>query len=384
MRPISNEARVAAQRSHRRASRLSILDYNLHPTGDVFEGDAGYVLAGAVHMDRTRDVRRTCDFTIANPDGLWTPTDVDDLFYWNRSVKLERGIYLDDDTVEWFSLGVFIIDQPTVTVAPAGASLRITGVDRMDRLLRARFYEPYYVPAGSDAPRALLFGMANTYAAMTTAYPNSSVTIGPADFEIITAADRTWETGESVIDAFRQSANDFNLEPFVDADGVLQIDRWVDPILAPLAWSFAPGDDAIITGLAKTWSKDRLYNRILVRGESALGEVSVSAQAAVDDPANPAHANFQGDRLFLYTSAMIATTGQAQDTADRFLVEHALIEEELSVGFVPVPALEVGDVVEIIEPISGTNDRYQIQRMTMPLGPGGATFDVRKLRSLLT
>lgn len=377
MRPITEAARSTLVRPHRRAARVSILDADLHPIeGAVLTGEEGYAIAGSVVMDLGRDVRRTCDVTLVNPGGVWTPREPGDLFYWDRLVKLERGVYTSPSQIEWASLGVFVIDQPQVNVTDSGGiDLRITGIDRMDRVLRSKFTAPDFYAAGARlqvalADLALDAGIGSGFHRLD-------------DGGKTLAANREFEVGEERIALMRDLALDYSLDVYADADGVFVVEPWRDPMTVATAWEFTAGRDAVMTGLSKTWSKDRLYNHVLVTGESAEG-VIVRAEASDTNPASPTRTTGPlGDRLYTYTSAMIRTTGQAQEVANRLLVDHALIEEEIRLPFAPIPFLEVGDVVRIIEPASNTDDRYQIHRLTMPLGAGAATLDVRKLRSLL-
>ncbi len=375
MRPVSATARAKLTRAHRRAARISVLDSALNPIeGAVLTGAAGYAISGSVRIDRTRDVRRTCDLTIANPDGVWTPRGLGDLFYWDRLLKLERGVYLDPSTIEWFSLGVFVIDQPVVDVA--ASTLRITGVDRMDRVLRSKFTTP--------TTYAIATRLQTVLAAIAVDAGIGSTFHRLDDGGKTLAAARTFDADTPRIDALRQLARDYTLEAYADADGVFVVEPWRDPIELASAWTFSPGEAAVMTGLSKTWSKDRLYNHVRVTGEASDVTPIVSAEAIDDDPASVTYyLGPLGDRLFTYASAMIRSTTQAQLVANAMLVEHALVEETIDLPHSPIPMLEAGDVVAIAETTSDTEGRYQIQSMTMPLGAGGATLETRRLRSLL-
>lgn len=376
MRPISGSFAAAIRRSHERVASVAILDSLLNPiAGAEFTGEAGYAISGTVTMSRLRTVRRTCQLALANPDGVWTPTDAGSLFYWDRLIRLRRGVRLSASQSELVSLGVFIIDSPEVEVAAAGALLTIAGADQMDRLLRSRFTTPTTYSAGAT--------LGSVISDLATDAGANSNQLSLDDGGKTLAANRTFEVGEERIKAVTDLCRAYALELYADADGILTLRPITDPNLAPVAWTFTAGEEATMLGVTKRWTKDRLYNHTLVTGERT-GAAPVYAEASDDNPSSPTYINGPfGDRLYTYTSAMITTVGQAQAVADHLLYEHALIEEEIRLPHVANPALEIGDAIEIVEPVSGTSDRYIIDELVVPLGAGEAQLVVRKLRSLL-
>ena len=80
---------------------------------------------------------------------------------------------------------------------------------------------------------------------------------------------------------------------------------------------------------------------------------------------------------------MIRSSEQAQEVADATLLTVALIAESISIPSLVHPAIEVGDLVRIVESESRTSDAYLIDTLSVPLGPGSMTLTSRKLRSLV-
>lgn len=375
MRAHSHAFREAIRSSHRRAVRVTTLDANLNPLL-VLTGEGSVTLGGSVQQDRGRETRRTCSLEIVNPDGTWTPTDQLGAIYWSKPLKIERGVYVAG-VPELISLGVFVIDRPSVEVTARGNVLRITGRDRFKLAEKSKFTASTTIASGTrirDTIRALAEGAGMGTADALYALDDAGKTL---------LAARTWEQGEERLRAMLDVASAYSMELYMDADGRLALrPELADPFVLPSVYDFAPGDVSIMLGLSKSWSDERFYNHVLVTGEGAeLGTV-YKGEAMDLNPASPGYIyGGVGDRLYTYSSAMIRSNAQAQEVADALLPNVALIEEELAVPSIVHPALEAGDVIAVTEASSRTEGyRYRVDRLSIPLGEGSMTIGARRLR----
>lgn len=369
--PLADPERVLRS-SHQRVARVSVLDDLFNPLpGLVFTGADGYAVDGSVSQDASRAIRRTVTLTISNPDGVWTPRGEGSAFYWDRQIKVERGVVVGG-VAYYAPLGVFLIDAPEVD-ARAGL-LTLSGADRMDRATRSEFTAPTSYALGAGVGAAVRDILEDAGVGITQwSVDDGGATLGAA---------RHYEVGEERLQAAITLANDFALEVLADANGFMVVRPKRDPQDLPSSWTFKAGVDATHLGLAKRWSRDRFYNHILVTGESADQE-PLRAEASVTDPSNPLRVTGpMGDRLFKYTSAMITTVQQAQDVADAMLWERALIEEELSIEHVVNPMLEAGDAIRVEDNSSATDDKYAIASLDLPIAAGPASLNVKKVRTL--
>lgn len=374
MQPLSTALRAAVTGSHRRAVRVTVLDSALAELATL-TGEAGYALAGSISMDRSRRAVRTLNLTIANPSGVWTPADPSSFFYWTRYLRVERGAYIAPDTIEYVPLGLFLIDRPAVQVAGADEKLTVQGTDRMRLAAKARFTVPTSYAAATPLAD-VIEGLASSAGMGATMYLLN-------DAGKTLAAARSWEVGDEIDAAMATLANDYGLRTYVNANGYLVLEPVPDPATAPIAWRFERGEEAVMLGITKEWSDDRLYNEIVVTGEAPDLAPPVRAVAQDLNPASPAYVNGpMGHRTFFYTSAMIRTAAQAAEVAAAFLYDKALIEEMLSIPSAVVPGIEPLDVIEIAEPTSRTDDRYVVDAVQIPLGAGAMTLGARKLRRL--
>jgi hypothetical protein len=76
-----------------------------------------------------------------------------------------------------------------------------------------------------------------------------------------------------------------------------------------------------------------------------------------------------GDRVYPYESAFITTTQQAQDLANTFLKIYALEEYEINFSSLVLPWIEVGEVIEFLDPEAPDSDptRFLLTQATIPL-----------------
>ncbi|MBA3403959.1 MAG: DUF5047 domain-containing protein [Gemmatimonadaceae bacterium] len=368
---LGNAVQVLS-RSHQRVTRVSLLDSLFNPLpGLVFTGDSGYAIDGTVTQDITQTVRRTMSITIANPGGVWTPDGEESAFYWDKHLRIERGVRVGG--VEYLApAGVFLIDAPEVT----GNTLRISGADRMDRATKSEFTLPSSYATGQRVGTVIQSiltsaGVGNDFWTID----DDGATLGTA---------RSFEQADERLAAALTLADDFSLEVFADAAGFMVVRPKQDPRDAPIVWTFQEGADATHLGLSKRWSRDRFYNHILVSGEGAdTSKALIRAETSVTNPSSPLRVTGpMGDRLYKYTSAMITTQAQADKVAASLLWRRAIIEEEIRLDHVPNPTIEVGDAVRIVDTNTHTDSRYLISSLNLPLAGGPATLDVKKIRRL--
>lgn len=370
---LASPERVLTQ-SHQRITRVSILDDLWQPLpGGQLTGVEGYALSGSVAMERGKAVIRTLALELANPSGIWTPSGAGSLLYWDRLVRVERGVRTGG--ADFLApAGVFQIDSPEAARQGGALLVRLTGADRMDRATRSEFTAPESHAAGSGVG-AVLRGILEDAGVGTDRW---SVDDGGATL----GADRHYEEGEERLASAIRLANDFALEVFADARGFMVIRPKPDPLGLTPAWTFEAGATAVHEGVSQRWSRDKFANHILVTGEAA-DRTPVRGEASDTNAASPTRVDGpMGDRLIKYTSGMITTAPQAQAVAQSMLWERAMIEEQVSLPHVPLPILEPGDAVIINEPTTGTADKYVLDTLSLPLAGGSANLNVKRARSL--
>jgi hypothetical protein len=169
---------------------------------------------------------------------------------------------------------------------------------------------------------------------------------------------------------------------FFDAQGYLVMREYLDPVTAPLSYTLETGVFGNLVTYNKTVNDTRIYNHIVVTGESNDPDIiPVSAEATNTEPSSPTRVDKIGDRVYQYTSSFITTTLQAQDVADKFLQIHALEEFDLIFSSIALPWLEVGEIVEFEDPrpSAGQPTRFLLSSLNLPLDLGAMSGNAKRV-----
>ena len=184
--------------------------------------------------------------------------------------------------------------------------------------------------------------------------------------------DYTYERGVSRWEAMKDIASAFDQELFFDAEGYLTMREYLDPTTSPVVYTFATGPlQGNLVSYSKSVNDNRIYNKIVVTGEASDATViPVSAIATNTLATSPTSIARIGERVYQYTSAFITTTAQAQDVANKFLKIHALEEFDLGFAAIALPWLEVGEIIEFLDPraYAGQPTRFLLSTINLPLG----------------
>src|ERR1044072_2226887 len=180
----------------------------------------------------------------------------------------------------------------------------------------------------------------------------------------------------------KEIADSYGYELFFDANGYLVMREYLDPLYSPLALELLTGAAGNLVSFEKSTNDSRVYNHIVVTGESSdAGLLPVFAEAKNLEPSSPTRISRIGDRVYTYTSSFITTVGQAQDTADKFLKIHALEEYDLNFSTISFPWVEVGEIVRFYDPRPGIGDpdRFLISSLSLPLGLGPMSGNAKRV-----
>lgn len=187
------------------------------------------ITGGSVSIDMSRDERRNLDLVIADPDG--------DLgygpgyFWYDKIIKPYRGVTLQNGDIWVAPLGEFMIDQIQRPHFPS--EIQVTGRDFMKKLLGDRFSQTTTFVAGT-----------NVVAAIKAICTNAGITkfnFPTIDVRTLTSPvtfERNTERGRAALDL----AESISSELFFDASGRLTLRPYVDPLTAPLSYTFQTGD----------------------------------------------------------------------------------------------------------------------------------------------
>lgn len=188
----------------------------------------------------------------------------------------------------------------------------------------------------------------------------------------------SFERGTERWNVIKQAAAPANMEVFFDASGYLTMREYQDPSLGDVSHVFKTGEQGNLVTFSRSLNDSRIYNHIVVTGESnEEGVLPFFAEAKNEDPFSPTRIGRIGDRSYFFTSSFFTDVSQCQTYANSLLKLHALESYEINWESFVYPWLEGGDVIQLLDPDANTTDpnRFLMDTLTIPmsLGPMQAT-----------
>lgn len=264
---------------------------------------------------------------------------------------------------EWeVQTGEFCIDQITEDWRPH--LTKITGRDYTKRCLTSKFEQTV-----AFDPATQLDVFVKSLAA------NAGITKFrlPSTPTLLIGSSMTFDRTTERWAAMRAACEANNYELYFDQYGYLTMREYLDPTTSPISSTFQTGEAGNLVTWARSTNDSRLYNHIIVTGDSGEeGSLPFFGEARNEEPSSPTRISRIGDRSYFYTSSFFTSNQQCEDLALRWLKEKALESYELSWTSVKYPWMEVGEIVEFLDPrrtdIEPT--KFLMDSLSIPLGLG--------------
>lgn len=393
---VSEEFMQAARFGGTIVTRVVLLNDSMEDVDEI-TGEDGFVVDGSVVMDRTRKgARRTCDLSLSNPGGMWTPRSYRDRLWMAKRFRVETGFQLPSGRLELWPLGVYLIDRPELSLTEADSNLRVQAQDRWKLGSKVKFRRSTHMDVGRRIDSVVYeLGALAGYGTEEELYRLD-------DGGAVLQVEFSWEIGASIPDAMLQIAQVYGLDLFMDRESVLVL-RPVAAADGDLAFAattdslvtLTPGDDSLLVGITKSLSDELLYNATMVEGASSNRSPAV-AEARDMNPLSPAYnpppgtdPNWPnggplGDRLLPpLRSARVLDEAQAQTLANVLLLENTMIEVAYALTIAPLAFLEPYDTVTVEEPVTGTQGVLLLDSLSVPTSESGnQTMQSKELRPL--
>jgi hypothetical protein len=332
---------------------------------DQLLSDAVPVASAREETDRGVKVPERVTFTVPRVDRgtSWSPVaDDHPLAAKGQRLRVQLGVGLSGDQVEWFQRGWFVIHDSKAD----GDTVTVNAVGLLALVEEARLVSPYQ-PTGTLV--STLRGLIE---------PALTVDVSPD------LADRSVPSGvnydEDRLGAVLELVDAWPAEAHVTEDGYLYVRPPSTSTAAVLELTNGVGGTVITTTGEST--REGSYNAVVARGTASDGG---QIQGVAYDYANgPLRYGGPFNPLpvpYYFASPLLTTTTQctaaAQTVLDRLRRESAL---RFTAEIVPHPALQAGDIVSI------TTDDYtglacSIEALSLPYTAGGGSQSLT-LRSL--
>ncbi|UFU03430.1 DUF5047 domain-containing protein [Ruania suaedae] len=341
------------------------------------------VVGGSVSVDSNRITRRECDLLVAPRlrDGVYgdRPSLPESpgapLGHYGQEITLRHGLVYPNGVTEWVPIGVYRIDAVDGSLLDQ-SGVQITGRSREAWIADHRFPFPRTV-SGPSAQQLIADLIHETDPAFVV------VPSATQDRRI-----RRTTFDEDRWDAITQIARSIGAVVYADAAGRFVI-RDAPTLDSPPVWKVASG--GVLISADQSSSRDRVYNRVVCRGENpASGARPVSGQARDTDPTSPTRYGSPSEgaygRVIKFMSIPTITTSlQARSAAAAELARSTGAASSVDIGAVPNIALEALDVIDLWTDPSDVNTirRHVVDSFSFDLAAGGdfgmGTRDIRQV-----
>jgi len=339
--------------------------YTYHVAVESWLG--GDLLAASVPIDSaTEEADRTLHVpervTLSVPrldrNTSWSPTTATHPLSANgQRLRVQLGIGLDGDRIEWFQRGWFVIQES----ATDGDTVNVTATGLLTLIDEARLVSPYQ-PTGTLV--STLRGLIE---------PALTVVVDGGLVDRSVPANINYD--EDRLSAVMELIDAWPADAYVDAGGYLLVVPATQSATSVLALTDGVGGTVIQA--AGNSTRDGAATAVVARGTAPDGTQVQGVAYATTGPKSAAGPFNPLPVPYFYASPLLTTVAQASAAADTVLARlQRSTSLEFRVDMVPHPGLQTGDVVTI------TTDDYpallcSVEYLTLPYTPGGGAQTLR-------
>lgn len=352
MRPVSNRFLSVVRSSHKRVARATIVAPGQVGTTPV--GTEIPIISGDVTTDINADITSTLQLETkftwpANSSATGTP--------YGQEIYVERGIEYGDGGTEWVGLGYFRIDSVEQDRVPDGP-IHITASDRMATIKDGRPLAPLVFGAGASVQSVIDFVVTQVLPGVPTVYDFSAGT---------TLLNVSHILDQDRLKFLQDLVSSLGKVMYFDYAGRLQIKAAPDPTKAAV-YTINAGRSGVLVSMKRSLSRDGVYNAVVATGEAA-GELPPVRGVAIDDvPTSPTYFSGPfGQVAEFFSSTFLQTNDQCTNAARSMLLKAVGLPYNVSLGTVPNPALEAGDVVTVSYSEKSNSETHIADKIVYPL-----------------
>lgn len=319
----------------------------------------GGVTEGSVSITNEA-IRRRATVRFTDPTGDLTPSIAEDILLpWGNEVSLYRGVQYADATSELVPLGRFGISDVDIDDPGGNLSIGLNVYDRARRVQRAKLVQDYVIPAGTNFVDAIVALIASRVSGLQ--FVSTSTSYATPRVVIRVGAD-PWAQAQKL-------AASIGFEIFFDPEGKCIVQPVPNYFSAATTVTYEEGEVSALLSMNKRYTDEEAFNHYIVTGEATSNVAPVRGEAFDDNPASPTYYRGKyGDvPAPIVTSSLVTTSEQASEAASALLRNNLGQAERLHFNALVNSAHEVGDVVHVRRAKSKVNDRYVLDRITIPL-----------------
>jgi hypothetical protein len=346
----------------------------------------------SVTEDETRQVRRTLTATlhsapIGDPTSI-VPVSPGDLIHpvSGHEIRAFAGLEYPDGSIEWCPKGIFRISKPAPQDVGGQITIPLIGNDRSITITQAGWQDSWSPAPGTTIDQVIKQGIAHVFPTGNYHnHANLAASTVPISGGVVFGAQL--DSSNDPWKDFQGLAASIGQELFFDANGIVTSRQVPTPDIYARDWPnnhgnpeflYLEGAQCLILGgqggqgLTHTIDETGAFSRVIVIGNNPGSPV-------VQGTANDTNVNSStyylgpfGIVTKIVSSPAVTTVGQAQSMAQGILNQFGLALDEVSFVAITNPALEAGDIIEVLDDRLGVANLYAVSATTMPMDPATA------------
>jgi len=288
---------------------------------------------------------------------------------YGNEIWIWRGVKYPDNTIEEVPLGVFVITSVEIDDSGSGVTIKVSGVDRAIKLMRNKptdsAYSSGYSTISSLGVTTIGLNVALT-ALLQTFYPSIELNLTPVylliNSFVLQIGDDPWAKAVEI-------ANSVGYDLYFDAEGVCTLDVFPDVSGAVADIEYLENNEAVLLNVNRKISSDSTYNGVHVTATGTNMLEPFIATAWDEDSSSPTYryGGFGQVPVFI-SSNQITGQAVANNTAQRLLSRYIGSAEEISWTSIVNPAMDVYDVVQLVNTGTAINTTLIVDNLTIPFG----------------
>lgn len=380
--------------------KVELLDHYEHTIGEVTTKVSS--TSGSISVKYNQGVRRTCDITIDDINKKMLPNNENSVFFVNKKFKIYIGLYKknwsksgsdgtgvyhnsQDDTIYWFSQGIFITQS--CDYDKKNGILHLSGVDKFGfftkDLNQHTLQNTYHISADSKLGQLIsdiiTIDMGNGMPTDTqTPIIHTSFVNQVLPYDIEKTAN------ETIGDILIEIATAFNADIYYDVDGHLVFEpNIIDDYnrQAPV-FEFGKNDSALID-MSLDFNYGDIVNQITVTGDNSDGMV-YSSTATNENPVSSLRVSNIGIKAAdIEETAMGYSDKRCSDYANYLLKKKMRMAIAGTITCTPLPHLDCNKIIRVYQNEEDVNEiDFLIEEVQIPLSPEAYSLSVCNIQDL--
>lgn len=313
--------------------------------------------------DSTERSQATLVFLVSGRDGL-------DMLETTSYTELRpyMGTMVNGE-MEWAAMGVFTPAERRVRDLGSGNYIvTVQCSDRTERISNNAWYKPFSIASGLTYYQAISLVLTDRAKGFTPILIADEATAG-----VLTPAMKFSESEDPWQGAVLRLAEAEGADVYFDREGNVVARKILDPARQQPVLRVGTTNDPrrVIGELNTSTNRRQAYSGVICKAEAPWLLLPVSATVWDDDPSSPTWRNGpMGERPMIIGDSLATTQAQCTVVAKARLEKIKGLAEDIDLGLLCDPRMEVGDVIERYDPVVDELSMYRLVNLKYDLGGG--------------